>query len=415
MSGPNADEPAKISSIKSCFKPYELPSRDEPKEEQKRENRTPGSNISSVTSHSCSSTSPVTVRTSRSSPPQQSPRGYEKDSPSPSDNISSSKCGSSDSTPLPSSANGSFSVVNNSRTSECSAADLMKDGLCSSTYPLPSVYKPPMMMPSNLVNANCVGCTGHSPLSSEIATSSSFPASLMGSQNGYSPLKMGAFSPASMSSYYARVKTPTGSTIVPFCRDPLCTNCPSYGGMQGTAGSTCPSGCTQCKHDPTGLSASVLNPLLTGLTPPGLYPSPLLSPHGLPYICSWIAGGETYCGKRFGTSDELLQHLRTHTTNLSGAITETALPLGLSLPTSMPGLGGCHLHYSTAPSLTSPAGLRRTYPTALDSLTASRYHPYKPASFGVGPPLPPLPHPGLSPYYNPYMYAGQRFGAAVHQ
>ncbi|KAG1672739.1 Zinc finger protein 503 [Nymphon striatum] len=410
--GPSNDEPAKITSIKSCFKPYELTSRDEAKEEQKRENRTPGSNISSVTSHSSSSASPVTIRTSRSSPSQHSTgvNGHrEHDSPSPStDNISSSKCGSSsESTPLPSSAIGSFcSVTNSIRASECSvSADPMKDGLGNSTYALASVYKPQMMLPNNL--ANCVGCTGPSPDS----VASSFPASLMQGQNGYSPLKMGAFTPASMSSYYARIKTPTGSNVVPFCRDPLCTNCPSYGGMQGTQGSTCPSGCTQCKHDPSGLPASMLNPLLT---PPGLYPSsPLLSSHGLPYVCNWINGGDTFCGKRYASPEELLQHLRTsHTSSFPGTITETALPLGLSLPTSMPGLGGCQLHYSTAPSLTSPAGLRRTYPTALDSLTASRYHPYKPTSMGAAPPLPPLAHPGLSPYYNPYMYS-QRFGAAA--
>jgi hypothetical protein len=34
-----------------------------------------------------------------------------------------------------------------------------------------------------------------------------------------------------------------------------------------------------------------------------------------PYICNWM-NGRDYCGKRFGTAEELLVHLKTHT-NLS--------------------------------------------------------------------------------------------------
>lgn len=32
-----------------------------------------------------------------------------------------------------------------------------------------------------------------------------------------------------------------------------------------------------------------------------------------PYVCSWVSGESTFCGKRFTTPEELLQHLRSHT------------------------------------------------------------------------------------------------------
>lgn len=32
-----------------------------------------------------------------------------------------------------------------------------------------------------------------------------------------------------------------------------------------------------------------------------------------PYVCSWVSGESTFCGKRFTTPEDLLQHLRSHT------------------------------------------------------------------------------------------------------
>ena len=33
-----------------------------------------------------------------------------------------------------------------------------------------------------------------------------------------------------------------------------------------------------------------------------------------PYVCNWVSGSASaYCGKRFANSDDLLNHLRSHT------------------------------------------------------------------------------------------------------
>ncbi|XP_064457132.1 zinc finger protein Noc-like [Ornithodoros turicata] len=211
-------------------------------------------------------------------------------------------------------------------------------------------------------------------------------------QAASNPLKLGSY-PLSPYVGYARVKTASGgSTLVPVCRDPFCTNCQMS--MQSAQLGVCPSGCTQCSHDR-------LAPL--GLVPSQLYPHSMLT---RPNVCSWMVG-DTYCGKRFTTSEELLQHLRTHT-NLSDPL----LSPSLSVPS--PSLSAaCHLHYSSAPSLTTQAGLRRTYPTSLSP--SARYHPYKPPlpTFPATP-FAPLPHPSLGMYYSPYSLYGQRLGPPVH-
>ncbi|KFM69097.1 Zinc finger protein Noc, partial [Stegodyphus mimosarum] len=191
--------------------------------------------------------------------------------------------------------------------------------------------------------------------------------------------------------------------------------------------SSCPSGCTQCTHDRLSTSLPGLGhmPGLTGSAAamaavaaaggmPGLsYPHSVLA---RPNVCSWMIG-DTYCGKRFSTSEELLQHLRTHT-NLSTS--ESPLSLispAFSLASSSLN-AACHMHYSSGASLTSPAGLRRTYPTSLSPVSslsaASRYHPYKPTLSSLqGTPLSQLGHPGLGMYY-PYNLYGQRLGPPVH-
>lgn len=175
---------------------------------------------------------------------------------------------------------------------------------------------------------------------------------------------------------YARVKTAAGGeALVPVCKDPYCTGCQLS--MHNALMGSCPSGCTQCDHQKFGLAVA-----LSGLVPP---PHPLSYQLGRPYVCNWIAG-DSYCGKRFSTSDELLQHLRTHTTSAD-----------------------------TAASLLGP--LRYPNPP-LSPLSAARYHPYSkpglPASLAASPFS--AFNPTLGPYYSPYSIYGQRMGAAaVHQ
>lgn len=187
---------------------------------------------------------------------------------------------------------------------------------------------------------------------------------------------------------YARVKTPAGGeALVPVCKDPYCTGCQMSLHSQQLLMSgigQCPAGCTQCDHHKYSLAmAMALSP--TGGLPPSALPYAQL---GRPYVCNWIAG-ESYCGKRFGTSEELLQHLRSHTAE--------------GTPTTS----------STSPLSPVFSSLGR-YPGApLSPLSAARFHPYaKPglplsSAYGF--------NPALNPYYSPYaLYGAQRLGAA-HQ
>ncbi|GFT60282.1 uncharacterized protein NPIL_53481 [Nephila pilipes] len=240
-----------------------------------------------------------------------------------------------------------------------------------------------------LALANCSGCSpvaGHIPMDT-----SNYPLALKSSYSFGSAL--------TPYMNYARMKSAVASgsaaTFVPVCRDPYCTNCQLA---------------AQLPYAQDRLAAH-----MSGLYPGGLpgYPVPGFASPGSsafassvlprPNVCGWMSG-DSYCGKPCASSEELLQHLRTHT-SLPG--TNGALPLyssGVSLPSAL-AMDACGLY--TTPSLTTPAGLRRTYPTSLSpvsSLTAAgRYHPYKPP--GLSPlsstPLRPLGHPGLS-FYNPY-------------
>lgn len=201
---------------------------------------------------------------------------------------------------------------------------------------------------------------------------------------------------------YARVKTPSGGeALVPVCKDPYCTGCQfsmhNQQLLMGGAAGPCPSGCTQCDHQKYNLAMAM------SLVPPGPIPPASLaySQLGRPYVCNWIAG-DTYCGKRFVTSDELLQHLRTHTSASDAASVATSTASSLLNPHS----------------LFSSAALHRAgYPTPpLSPLSAARYHPYAkptlPGSLG-GSPYSAFNPTALGPYYSPYSVYGQRLGAAA--
>ncbi|XP_050423997.1 zinc finger protein Noc-like [Adelges cooleyi] len=105
------------------------------------------------------------------------------------------------------------------------------------------------------------------------------------------------------------------------CKDPLCL---STGGCSASAAAVspyhhpmmtvgCPAGCAQCDHQ------RYLSSLMAAAAP--FYAPPVARP----YTCSWVipsqssaatespAAAPSLCGKSFSTSDELLQHIRTHT------------------------------------------------------------------------------------------------------
>ena len=283
-----------------------------------------------------------------------------------------------------------------------------------SGYPSLPLFGHPLAMDASSMYSNL---SGHSGLASAAAAAAA-------AHKGLSPYVS-----------YARVKTSSGATtLVPVCKDPYCTHCQMT--MQSAQlSSGCAAGCTQCSHEkslgaPTSLSgggglgslqllphsaaslslASTLYPHAFGMFP-GAHA-------GLPYVCNWMAGSD-YCGKRFSTSDELLQHLRTHTSSTeaaAAALSHAGLPYSALAPSLA---SACHSHYPTPGSL-SPNTLRQAYPRSLSPnslLTANRYHPYKsplsslPAP--VGSALGSAGLPSLGAYYSPYSLYGQRLGAVA--
>ncbi|TGZ56521.1 Zinc finger protein Noc [Temnothorax longispinosus] len=188
-------------------------------------------------------------------------------------------------------------------------------------------------------------------------------------------------------------------------RTPVSRNMHSAQIMMG-AGS-CPSGCTQCDHQKYGLAMALSS--LGPMPPPSLsYPSTLAG--GRPYVCNWIAG-ESYCGKRFATSEELLQHLRSHT-SLTGGDHAAAAASAAAL------LGNPHPHPLLSPSTTLHRASGGSYPAPSLSPLGARYHPYgKPPTGPLPASLAASPYSAfnaLGPYYSPYAVYGQRIGAAVH-
>jgi uncharacterized Zn-finger protein len=118
-----------------------------------------------------------------------------------------------------------------------------------------------------------------------------------------------------------------------------------------------------------------------------------------PFVCNWIVA-DNYCGKRFASSEDLLQHLRIHTSMSSSSMaTET----------------------TSASSSSMPSSQHRAYPTPpLSPLSAARYHPYAmknpAAAAAAGPSLPPsllghgygAQHSALAPYYSHLALFGPR-------
>lgn len=273
----------------------------------------------------------------------------------------------------------------------------------------------------------------HSALAAHSSLSSFTAAAAAAAQSSALKAAAAAGSPTALSPFvtYARVRTPSGATtLVPVCRDPYCSNC-QLTVQNSHLSSTCNSpGCAQCAHEksltslsalglpsassmllPSLSSASSLSSSMSALSSlHSLYPhSALVAAHqGLPYICSWVSGND-YCGKRFSSSEELLQHLRTHTSSMD--VSALTASYGLGLPSTL----AAYPHLS-APL--SPNSLRRTYPTSLSPVSsllgATRYHPYKSPLSAVGatPPGPQSFSP-VGPFYSPYTLYGQRLGAAV--
>ncbi|NP_001161611.1 NocA-like transcription factor [Saccoglossus kowalevskii] len=247
---------------------------------------------------------------------------------------------------------------------------------------------------------------------------------------GGSPLTA---SSAPYAATYARVKTADGgATFMPICSDPYCKNCQSAQFSAATAN------CTQCRHDtpsysglngaiPVALPLGTTFPayaLQNGVTTPSyLYPHTMTLPAAAPatsvipgrdHVCNWVSGS-TSCGKRFSSSEELLQHLRSHTmvSNDTYHTQMVASPLAGTL-------NPCHLYYTPTAAGHAAAFPRPTLSGgALSPLSALRYHPYKhiglnPSVSTAGATLSSIPLPAAA-FYSPYPYFDlkQRLPTAV--
>lgn len=305
----------------------------------------------------------------------------------------------------------------------------------------------PLAAYSASLAAHCSGLAGLGGLSSQKSPVSAAAAGVP----GISSTSCSAAAALSPFVSYACVKTVTGgTTLVPVCKDPYCTHCQvALRGAQLAQTACTGPGCGQCAQQPDkGSPTSLASPGPAGLpffpgggggvgasasglssaicshaafsSPPSLQGAshngggPLVTP----FVCNWVQGSD-YCGKRFVSSDELLQHLRSHTST-SDALVSPFNAAGLSLSAigfPLGGFLGCH---TMSPGL---LGVPPSYPRSLspNSLlsAAVRYHPYKPPSLSVLPGsapagLPPAgAFPSLAAFYSPYAFYGQRIGAAA--
>lgn len=207
------------------------------------------------------------------------------------------------------------------------------------------------------------------------------------------------FKAASMNPYHYgnRMKLTSNGAEALACRDPFCNGC-SLTSPPHPVGK-CSTGCSQCElPSQVAQSKSSYAHQMSAFAHAQLAALAAASqmPLQMPYICSWIGGDATYCGKRFTTSDDLLQHLRTHTA---------------SMPESM-------LNSATAGLPPTHPLFQRTYPTPpLSPMSSNRYHPYAKPSI-LQPTMPPslagLPihHPSLTQFFSPYSLYGPRLGTS---
>lgn len=387
-------------SLKSSFKPYEpTASRDKTgSPEDRSSNSSAGSRVRTPVAKSSSTplTNGIRCSSSQSSvSPRASPSTESRKTPA-------SEHSKNNESHLP------------SRSSEASsssgATTVTTSSSASKTSPTPSVLTsssadPALKdLPLGTFKPSSIPVSTSAYLNAHYANSGmALPMDLMASSiMSHHALKSGALSPYLS---YARMKNPGGGdSLVPVCRDPYCTGCGlnshllgNANGQKSASTTTCPAGCAQCDHA-AGKPPSYLGHSPAAAAYAHAQLAALAAATQLPYVCNWIAGDAAYCGKRFGTSEELLQHLRTHTSLAS--VSESNVAALSMLPATHP-------------------LLHRTYPTPpLSPLATARYHPYSKPSL-LPPSLAasslasfPLGHPSLSPYFSPYSLYGPRLGAS---
>lgn len=208
------------------------------------------------------------------------------------------------------------------------------------------------------------------------------------------------------------------------CKDPNCTGC-TYSAAaqhhhQQMMLGLCPPGCVQCQHHKYNMAMAAIQ---SNYQMPG---------QQRPMVCNWI-NGDSYCGKKFNSGEELMHHLKTHAAGLSDPTAAAAALIQAQLQPNPAALGlppPGSLYPPNSAAMAQHRGYRTPPPLSpMSAAAAMRYHPYAAAAAAAaavsggkgGSPLPPLPpasyssfNPALfSPYaYSPYAFYGQR--SAVH-
>ncbi|XP_052007152.1 zinc finger protein 503-like [Xyrauchen texanus] len=201
------------------------------------------------------------------------------------------------------------------------------------------------------------------------------------------------------------------------CRDPYCLSYHCASHLASAAGAS-------CAHDSAAVSAlksgyQLMYPThpLHGVhsSPPSfgghpLYPYGFMLPNDpLPHVCNWVSANGP-CDKRFSSSEELLNHLRTHTAFTGADKLMSGYPSSSSLASAAAAAMACHMHMPHSGAPGSPGTLALRSPHHALGLS-SRYHPYSKSPLPT--PGAPVPVPAATgPYYSPYALYGQRLTTA---
>ena len=215
---------------------------------------------------------------------------------------------------------------------------LGQDSSALKTHGLPTAL--PMSFPTSFPQCGCGFCTPH-------AVDTASPSLALNSINARS---LQLHNPASTPymDYLQRA----------VCRDVNCTNCKPQFSAYGFPSpvSQCGPHCIQCeKSEQTSQSPfTCFYPHSKAMYKPGT------QDETHPYVCNWVSGTK-HCGKSFSTSEDLFQHLRTHTQVGSQVGTSYAPP-------------ACNVHGCPCKLRSSPLQ---------SSFNSARYRPYyyKPTTF----------------------------------
>lgn len=204
------------------------------------------------------------------------------------------------------------------------------------------------------------------------------------------------------------------------CRDPYCLSYHCASHLAGAA-------TTSCTHE--SAAAAAASALKSGYplmypthplhsvhsSPPSfgghpLYPYGFMLPNDpLPHVCNWVSANGP-CDKRFSSSEELLNHLRTHTAFTGADKLISGYPSSSSLASAAAAAMACHMHMPPSAAPGSPGTLALRSPHHALGLS-SRYHPYSKSPLPT--PGAPVPVPAATgPYYSPYALYGQRLTTA---